>query len=301
MAIMNGNSSITKLLFFVLTCFFSQGLIAQDTIFYLNATSQVAKVIEIGPKQVKYKKITNPDGPVYLIERNTISRIVYANGDVDSLSNKPVSPAIIKTEKTKKPDAPAMIFNEHLNNTVYLSISDPFTGLISGGFEHRFGKGYFHYRIPFSIGTGYRGIQDMFYGAPPGNSYNYDNTGYYDEDKIFSTGLNLNYFPGGFRRLSFGFGPELEFGMFHYELQKLIAENPPIYESSKETGSYSAFMMSAVLIFNITEKLIISTSIGTGLGMSYQYVYQYTIDGSKYSSSSSFPVLKGGFQIGYKF
>ncbi len=62
---------------------------ADDVIHYTNGEKLSAKVIEVGKDYVKYRKSTNPDGPVYSESTNSISRIDYENGTNDVWQHEP--------------------------------------------------------------------------------------------------------------------------------------------------------------------------------------------------------------------
>ena len=59
---------------------FSLSVLSQDTIFYKKAGSIVVLVKEVSQKEVQYKKVEMPDGPMYIIDKNDIAKIVYKNG-----------------------------------------------------------------------------------------------------------------------------------------------------------------------------------------------------------------------------
>ena len=54
---------------------------AQDLIVKTDATKIEAKVIEITPDAVRYKRFSNPDGPTYVLPVAEIHYIQYANGE----------------------------------------------------------------------------------------------------------------------------------------------------------------------------------------------------------------------------
>ncbi len=56
---------------------------AQDTIVFKNYDSVLAKVTEVTPNSVSYKRWGNIDGPVYTINRTDIASINYQNGQKD--------------------------------------------------------------------------------------------------------------------------------------------------------------------------------------------------------------------------
>jgi hypothetical protein len=63
---------------------------SQDTLFFKNSVKSVVIVKEISPTEVQYKKIDMPDGPVYIVERNDIEKIVFRNGTTEAL-NQPAN------------------------------------------------------------------------------------------------------------------------------------------------------------------------------------------------------------------
>lgn len=58
-------------------------LFSQDVIFLKNGDEMKVKVAEVGTSDVKYKKFSNLDGPVYVISKSEIMMIKYENGDKD--------------------------------------------------------------------------------------------------------------------------------------------------------------------------------------------------------------------------
>jgi len=48
----------------------------------------LANILEINPDNLKYKKPSNSTGPLYTIEKNKISKVVFKNGDVETYSQE---------------------------------------------------------------------------------------------------------------------------------------------------------------------------------------------------------------------
>ena len=66
----------------------SIGLFGQDKIYLNSGESLDAKVLEILPTEVTYKKWSNIEGPVYHINKSEITIIVYENGDSDNFNSE---------------------------------------------------------------------------------------------------------------------------------------------------------------------------------------------------------------------
>ena len=64
---------------------------AQDTIRFVDGKISAVKVAEIGLDKIKYNRMDNVDGPVYVADKSEVKYIKYANGSVDSFAvKKPV-------------------------------------------------------------------------------------------------------------------------------------------------------------------------------------------------------------------
>ncbi len=85
----------TLLLFWALCCGISAA-VAQDLIVRTDSTRIEARVTEVSPETVRYKRFSNPDGPTYVLPVAGIDYIRYANGETDRF-RQPAAPA---------PDAP---------------------------------------------------------------------------------------------------------------------------------------------------------------------------------------------------
>ncbi|WP_290540630.1 hypothetical protein [Alistipes sp.] len=85
---------------------------AQDLIVKTDAAKIEAKVLEITPEAVRYKRFSNPDGPTYVLPVAQILYIQYANGEkeyytktVPAIPLTPATPAASETPAT--PATPA--------------------------------------------------------------------------------------------------------------------------------------------------------------------------------------------------
>lgn len=72
-------------LLFVLFCA-SLMTMAQDVIVKKDGSTIQSKVMEINGTEIKYKKWTNQDGPMYSISRNEVNSINYQNGEVELIT-----------------------------------------------------------------------------------------------------------------------------------------------------------------------------------------------------------------------
>ncbi|MBA3681083.1 MAG: hypothetical protein H0W73_07930 [Bacteroidetes bacterium] len=84
---MPNNKLIIKiLLLFGLQILFTLKMLSQDSIFFRDNIPLSAKVIEVNNTHVKYYREGNTSGPLYVVLKNTIAFIKYADNYIDSFS-----------------------------------------------------------------------------------------------------------------------------------------------------------------------------------------------------------------------
>jgi len=101
----------SKLLFTLLLVFIFSFAKAQDTIFKTDNTIIEAKVTDIGDAVIKYKKFSNPDGPLYNIEKTEVMMIVYQNGQKEiynqtQTNQQVITPPTVPSQPATQPTAP---------------------------------------------------------------------------------------------------------------------------------------------------------------------------------------------------
>ncbi len=69
------------ILFFFLACITIK---AQDTLYKRTGEALSVKVLEISAAEIKYKRFTMQDGPVFVSDKNEIKKIKFSNGTIDS-------------------------------------------------------------------------------------------------------------------------------------------------------------------------------------------------------------------------
>lgn len=78
-----------RTLFILILSFFSFMVFAQDTIYMKSGEVIKSKIIEVNETNVSYKKFSYLDGPTFIIGKNTIAKIVYGDGSVDTFQELP--------------------------------------------------------------------------------------------------------------------------------------------------------------------------------------------------------------------
>lgn len=104
----------------VFLCLLGSSVSAQDTLYKRNGEVVAAKITEIGTAEIKYKRFSMQDGPLFVVGKNEVQKIRFANGVVDSFAVSVAAPAT--------PSAPA---SSGEFKTVQPSSSPALSGLIS--------------------------------------------------------------------------------------------------------------------------------------------------------------------------
>jgi hypothetical protein len=74
-----------------------------DVVIFKNGDEVKAKVLEITPIEIKYKKCLSPDGPLYVVKKYDVFMIKYANGTKEVIKgDNPMSSNNNNTDEAKK-------------------------------------------------------------------------------------------------------------------------------------------------------------------------------------------------------
>ena len=77
---------------------------AKDVITKTDGTKLDAKVEEITETVIKYRKASNPTGPVYTIPISSVATVLYENGDMDSFNVSSGSSPVSSSQQISKSD-----------------------------------------------------------------------------------------------------------------------------------------------------------------------------------------------------
>jgi hypothetical protein len=73
-----------------------------DELLFRDGSEIKGKVIEITPKEIKYKKCDMLDGPLYVLKKSKLFMITYANGTRDVFKEETIDNNQNRTQNTKK-------------------------------------------------------------------------------------------------------------------------------------------------------------------------------------------------------
>lgn len=106
---------------------------AQDTIFLKTNEKVVAIISEINSLEIRYKEYSNPTGPEYVIDKNTVNKIVFKNGDTKIISGVSLNKKFGRN-----------IIAYHVFDIIYKDFSF--------SYEHIFKNGKLGIKIPVAVG-----------------------------------------------------------------------------------------------------------------------------------------------------
>jgi hypothetical protein len=157
---------------------------------------------------------------------------------------------------------------------ISLSMSDMVLTNITVKYEYFTKDGKVGYQIPFSFNAG---------GLPDTNNYRTGNAGRFlsARNRVFQTGLNLNYYVSGQGKVSPFVGLSFAAGWFYYWKYNYTYSGPPAYNNSftneKLIANNYSFAFHGGFLFNPWETLTFGIKAGVGLRR-YGTIYQeYTI------------------------
>ena len=250
------------LLLITLTLMFSMSY-SQDKIYRNNGKIVEGKVLEIGSDEIRYKEISNPDGPVYILETDKIKKIVFANGTTQTFH-----------DNLKDPER----YAEQLKNAIKLNFLSPLYGYTEIGFERStgVGRGY-----EFSLGI-------IGLGKSETLEYNYSSS----QPETVKRGQAGVFISGGYK---FGklpdfliFGktkmshlmqgtyakPILYFG--YYKENQVMEKANATYEVGKQNVTFGALQIELGHQWVFSDKFLLDLYWGFGYGADNKKdAYQY--------------------------
>ena len=261
---------------------------AQDTLFHASKGKLVVKVIEISDSEVKYKLSTNPDGPVYVIRKKEALKIVYASGLIEAFEKPPA---------LKKPPRKKL---KH-QNFVYFTVSDLLLGQLTLGYEHTLLNNHLGIRIPVSTGIIELG-QKQYY------DYNSENVfleigeyGHYNKNKIFSTGIDLFYYPCEWGEVNYFVGPSFGYGVINYQAT-IYTNNPSMpFMYKMEEVQYNGWLIKNGVLFMPNKHLCISLSLAMGFYTTSSVFYSGSNFYDAQYMSRTARAVEAGMSLGYRF
>jgi hypothetical protein len=250
-------STLLILVFFVL----SGTLFSQDKIYRNNGKVVLAKIIEIGSSEVKYKEFENPDGPVYVLETDRITKIVFENGKVQKF-----------TDNFRDPER----YAGQSNKALKINFFAPLYGYFEAGFEKSvsFGKSY---ELSMGVIGAGKSSYIAYYAGQLGdvkrNPFGFFINGGYKFGKlpdflIFGKSRASHIMQGTYAKPSIYLG--------YYKENTIVEKANSVYEVGDQKVTFGALQLEIGRQWVLGDKLVLDFYSGLGYGFdnkkdSYQY------------------------------
>ena len=141
---------------------------SQDIIYKKDGSKEEIKVLGISDKEISYKKISDPEGPTYTINRDEVLKIDFKNE-----TQPPPAPEKEEHTQTLTKDYRPNIISYHFFDVVF--------GDITFSYERIIAQGKFGIKFPVSVG---------FYAQNIENSP-------MDFTSVYYSGVTINFYPTG--------------------------------------------------------------------------------------------------------
>jgi hypothetical protein len=244
-----------QLLILLTALFFSTIVFSQDQIIKKNGQTIKAKVIEIGTVEIKYKLPDNPEGPLYAIDRNTVTKIVYANGKEETYVTDIKDPENYAGQLTK---------------AIKINFLGPLLGYTEFGFEKSTGVGK-SYEVSFGIiGLGKNQQLDYYYNSL--QTVNKNQFGFFA-----SAGYKFNKWPDflfgrtRFTHIMQGAYAKPVFYLGNYSENMVIYKANTSYEVERQNVTFGALQIEFGKQWVFGEKFLIDIFWGLGYGADNKY------------------------------
>jgi hypothetical protein len=285
------------LLFILLNCFYYTQ--AQDTLYRTNGKIQVVKIMEVNTQQVKYKNPNGQSGPLFVLSKTEVSKIVYESGNVDQINSEFKSVYESTSNNVWKEKVEDDLLHKNFNRRmIEINLPDYFFGSVTIAYQYFTKNGDYALRVPVSIGLYGIGL----------NKYatleeQYGKQGYYRERKKFSTGFDCNYFPTGQGKVRYYVGPSIELGWFDYSEDQYLNYYPYTRTKSTQKANFQSIILQNGFLFQPTPSVNFSLNIGLGYtreryirkDISNQYPDDY------YAENNHIFAFRAGMCVGYRF
>lgn len=249
---------------------------AQDKLYLTSGKMEEVKVSEITERAIRYHMFDNLNGPEYVVEKSRVEKIIYENGTVEQFSAP--STARSRSSRPEKPKKEPVDYGRHF---IGLNLSDFFRTDFCLHYEYLFPGDRLALRLPLLIG-----FNNNYFNTKS----RIENPYVFRRNRVFETGLDLRFYPGGQGHVRYVMGPAV-----HYILNNKrgpLTSNGPVYNHHVNTIRW---MLYNGVVFSPTKHFRFGLDVGLGS--------QYDLTDTKYVNIRVFgdPKVQINWYMGAKF
>jgi hypothetical protein len=270
-----------KLLVFVTACLLTLNGICQDIITKKDGSEILAKVLEVGTADVKYKKFDNVQGPTYTILKSEIFMIKYENGGKDVFTTGSNSSTNQNNEGNQ-----TSVGASNLNSSTFVKTGNFYLGIAipTGDFASKDNGGA---KTGFLIGYDYM-YGNNFFKLVWNPSIGYNSGKYESGYDSYSYGFLSNYENVGFR---------LQGGSDNFKFYGLLLGG---LTYTLPTGDLDDYGAAYTFDYTIGAGCVINKHLNIGLRYcGYKPTFSYSSDGEDYEFTQKISILN--FTVGLEF
>lgn len=319
-------SQLSLIVFFV---FLLGNLFSQDQLFKKDNTKLEVKILEINPTEIKYKLKSNPDGPLYVVLKNEVALVIYANGEHETFSDaKSEVPKASISQQVQVISYDSLYarrkrealnkFNSRIKhkNAIFINALALGNNCLSFSMFREFANGRFSVHLPFSFSIAEPTIPNN--GLYNNFDYYYDNI---SEQKVthkaLDIGLGIYFHTSGKNVVTHFIGPLIRMAQYNGTFRASDYYYDPVYGMQNYSGPYKirGFVMNETylminngVLFRITPRFNLMIHAAMGVMANRDYIANdpknfstgtYTYDYNKNPLSN--PVFNLGFHAGFRF
>ncbi len=225
-----------KALLLITSLLLTSLIYSQDKIYLKDGTEVLTKIIEINTTEIKYKKFSNIEGPLYTISKSNVLMIIYKNGETEVIAKK--NDVIIPPTNSEPQIKEKVKFvNVYGKNIFSINIVPFLFKDFNISYERFFARQKLAIKIPLYLGYSSSNLLSsatrfQYFCYIPSYNNRYVTT----VTKGFAVGAHLKFYPTGEGKLR-GFGAiGIEYGSFEFEFKDLVYNKTYTDKSSWGTG-----------------------------------------------------------------
>ena len=225
---------------------------AQDLIVRIDGTLIEARGVEMTGTQLAYKNWADPNGPTTLLSTDYVRCVQYQNGTRQNFTTTvPARMGPILAEK-------AVCLGR---NVVAIQPLDLLLTSLALTYERLLGAdSRVGVKVPLTLKLHRQPAETAYYWA------------YYSFNKIFGTGLEVNFYAGPPTRFRYFFGPALQYGQFRYRSGQEYLGNfdffgfdfGPVFTYQEGVGEHFAVLFNNGVCYQVGKRFVFTADAGAG-------------------------------------
>ena len=226
--------------------------LAQDLIVRTDSTRITARVLAVNAAAISYQNWDDATAPITRLSTDYVRYIRYQSGA--KLNFATVAPQLpVASVPQKRVNLGRSVVSLRPADLLYANATLSYELLVGA-------KGRIGVKVPLTMKLGAK------------QTATHDTWGYYQSNKIFGTGLELNFYSGPPARFRYFFGPAFQYGRFRYRSGEEYLGNldffgidlGPVYTYKEGVGEHFAVLLNNGIWYQVGKRFVFSADAGVG-------------------------------------